>query len=49
LAPTAEIARYAIDLRSITAGRGRFTETHDHYDVVPANLVDKVRRANPDD
>jgi elongation factor G len=44
LVPTAELGRYAIDLRSITGGRGRFTVTHDHYDVVPAQLADKLRR-----
>ncbi len=41
--PTSEILRYAIDLRSITGGRGRFTVTHSHYDPVPAHLVDKLR------
>jgi elongation factor G len=35
LVPTAELARYAIDLRALTAGRGRFRVTHDHYDVKP--------------
>ncbi len=40
--PTSEILRYAIDLRSITGGRGRFTAAHDHYDPLPAHLVDKV-------
>jgi elongation factor G len=44
LVPTSEIVRYAIDLRSLTGGRGRFTATHDHYDVLPSNLVDKVKR-----
>ena len=42
LVPTAEILRYAIDLRSLTGGRGRFTATHDHYDLMPTHLVDKV-------
>jgi elongation factor G len=42
--PTSEILRYAIDLRSITGGRGRFTVEHDHYDVLPQHLWDKVRR-----
>jgi elongation factor G len=37
--------RYAIDLRSLTGGRGRFRLTHSHYDPVPAHLVDKVRTA----
>jgi elongation factor G len=40
--PTSEILRYAIDLRSITGGRGRFTVAHDHYDPLPGHLVDKV-------
>ena len=44
LVPTSEIMRYAIDLRSLTGGRGRFTATHDHYDVLPSHLVDKVKR-----
>jgi elongation factor G len=44
IVPTSEIMRYAVDLRSITGGRGVFTATHDHYDVLPAHLVDKVRR-----
>jgi elongation factor G len=38
--PTAELTRYAIDLRSMTAGRGSFESQHDHYDVLPAHLVD---------
>jgi elongation factor G len=46
LVPTSEILRYAIDLRSITGGRGRFTTTHDHYDPLPPHLYDKVRRDN---
>jgi len=40
--PASEIKRYAIDLRSLSGGRGSFTVRHDHYDVVPANLVDKL-------
>jgi len=40
--PTSEILRYAIDLRSMTGGRGRFSATHDHYDPVPSHLVDKI-------
>jgi len=45
LVPTAELGRYAIDLRSLTGGRGRFRATHDHYDMVPGPLADKLRRA----
>ena len=29
MVPTSEVLRYAIDLRSISGGRGRFTATHD--------------------
>jgi len=43
LVPTAEILRYAIDLRSMTGGRGSFIATHDHYDVLPAHLIDKAK------
>ncbi|MGH9189439.1 MAG: elongation factor G [Acidimicrobiales bacterium] len=44
LVPTSEVLRYAIDLRSITGGRGRFKVTHNHYDLLPAHLVDKVTK-----
>ena len=44
LVPTSELIRYAIDLRSLTGGRGRFKAHHDHYDVMPQNFWDKVRR-----
>lgn len=44
LVPTSEIQRYAIDLRSLTGGRGRFRADHNHYDVLPTHLVDAVKR-----
>jgi elongation factor G len=43
LVPTSEVLRYAIDLRSMTGGRGRFTMQHSHYDPVPSHLVDKLK------
>jgi elongation factor G len=43
MVPTSEIGRYAVDLRSITGGRGRFAVRHDHYDVLPSHLVDRAR------
>jgi elongation factor G len=46
LVPTAEVLRYAIDLRSITGGRGRFSARHDHYDLVPSHLVAKVAKSD---
>lgn len=36
LVPTAELSHYAVDLRSLTGGRGRFRVRHDHYDVRPS-------------
>src|SRR5918993_2891617 len=42
--PTAEVQRYAVALRSLTGGRGRFRHRHDHYAPLPAHLVDAVRR-----
>ena len=40
--PKAEMMRYAIDLRSITGGRGVFTMKFSHYEEVPQHLADKV-------
>jgi elongation factor G len=45
LVPTSEVLRYAIDLRSLTGGRGRFTVDHHHYDVVPSHLVNRLAQA----
>ena len=41
-APLAECQRYAIDLRSITQGRGRFTMHLDRYEEMPAHLAESV-------
>ncbi|HET6966400.1 MAG TPA: elongation factor G [Acidimicrobiales bacterium] len=46
LVPTSEILRYAIDLRSLTGGRGRFHAEHDHYDPLPQNLWASVSRSS---
>jgi elongation factor G len=40
--PLAEMQRYAIDLRSITGGRGNFEMEFDHYQEMPGNEADKV-------
>jgi elongation factor G len=42
LVPQSEMTRYAIDLRSMTQGRGAFTMTFDHYEEVPPHLAEKV-------
>ncbi|MDP9342982.1 MAG: elongation factor G [Actinomycetota bacterium] len=42
LAPQAEVARYSIDLRSMTGGRGAFTMKFSHYEEVPSHIAQKV-------
>ncbi|MCU1353181.1 MAG: fusA [Acidimicrobiales bacterium] len=44
LVPAAEMVRYVVELRSLTGGRGRFSIRHDHYDLLPPHLVQKLRR-----
>lgn len=40
--PLAEMARYTIDLKSITQGRGKFRMEVDHYEEVPAQDAEKI-------
>ena len=42
MAPLAEVQRYAINLKSLTHGKGRFTMAFDHYQQVPAHLTQKL-------
>ncbi|MGH2529273.1 MAG: elongation factor G [Actinomycetota bacterium] len=42
LVPQAEVARYAIDLRSLTGGRGAFTMHFSHHEEVPSHLAEKI-------
>ncbi|WP_324717816.1 elongation factor G [Carboxydochorda subterranea] len=44
-APMAEMFRFAVDLRSITQGRGRFKTEFDHYEEVPAPIAQQVIEA----
>lgn len=41
-APAAELHRYAIDLRSMTQGRGKFSTEFARYDEVPSAMVAKI-------
>lgn len=41
-APLAEVQRYAVDLRSMTQGRGTFTIEFSHYEEVPAQIAQKI-------
>jgi len=40
--PLAEVLRYAIDLKSMTQGRGSYTLEFSHYEEVPAHLTQKI-------
>lgn len=40
--PMSEMFKYAIDLRSMTQGRGTFTSEFSHYEEVPANIAEQV-------
>ncbi len=40
--PLAEILRYAIDLKSITQGRGSFTTEFSHYEETPPHASQKI-------
>ena len=42
MAPLAEVQRYAIDLKSLTHGRGYFTMKFDHFQQVPSHLTQKL-------
>lgn len=44
--PLQEMLRYAIDLRSLTGGRGRFTSEFLRYEELPSNLLEKVTNKN---
>jgi elongation factor G len=40
--PLSEILRYAIDLKSITQGRGSYTTEFSHYEEVPSQITQKL-------
>ena len=40
--PTREIGRYAMELRAMTAGRGRYAVRHIGHDVLPDQLAKAV-------
>jgi elongation factor G len=41
-APLSEMYRYAIDLKSITQGRGSFSMVYDHYEDVPNQIAKDI-------
>jgi elongation factor G len=42
--PAAELTRYLVDLRSMTAGAGTFTRGFARYEPMPAHLADAHRK-----
>jgi elongation factor G len=44
--PMAEMTHYTTQLRSITGGRGYFTMSLDHYDIVPSNIAATIIEAH---
>lgn len=47
--PVSEMFRYAIDLRSITQGRGSFMTEFSHYDEVPQQIAEEIIAAREKD
>ncbi|MFJ3880685.1 elongation factor G-like protein EF-G2 [Streptomyces sp. NPDC090077] len=41
--PEIEIGRYAVDLRSVSHGTGRFSRAYARHEPMPAHLADKMR------
>ena len=42
LVPLSEVAQYNSQLKSVTAGRGSYSMTLSHYEVVPPNVQQQV-------
>jgi elongation factor G len=42
IVPESEMLRFALDLRSITQGRGSFSKTFSHYEEMPAHLAKPI-------
>ena len=47
--PVGELNRYAVDLRALTGGAGRFATEPAGYDVLPAHLAPMPRGSGSDD
>ena len=42
MVPESEMLRFALDLRSITQGRGSFSQKFDHYEEMPSHLAKTI-------
>jgi elongation factor G len=47
--PLAEVLRYAIDLKSMTQGKGTYTMKFSHYEEVPAQICQKIIAAKAEE
>ncbi|MBD0707927.1 MULTISPECIES: elongation factor G-like protein EF-G2 [unclassified Streptomyces] len=47
--PEMEIGRYAIDLRSVSHGTGRFDRTYVRHEPMPPHLAEKIREQSEND
>lgn len=47
--PLSELGRYAIDLKSITQGRGTFKMEFSHYEDVPQKLAEEIIKARKEE
>ena len=47
--PLAEVLRYAIDLKSMTQGKGTYTIKFSHYEEVPAQICQKIIAAKAEE
>lgn len=47
--PMSEVLQYALDLNSISGGRGSFIMEHSHYEEVPAQLAEKIIAASKEE
>ncbi|MFC4147196.1 elongation factor G-like protein EF-G2 [Micromonospora mangrovi] len=45
--PATELLRYAVELRSMTAGAGTFRREFARYDPMPTHLADQARKEHP--
>ncbi len=47
--PLAEMFKYASDLRSVTGGRGTYTMSFSHYEIVPTRIAQTIIERNKKD
>jgi elongation factor G len=46
LVPNSELANYSSELKALASGRAKATIDHDHYDIAPSFISDKIPKQN---